>query len=186
MGLVQNRVEAAGVATVSMTVQPHITATVGAPRAVLLRYPAGNQVGEAGKPQQQRAVLTAALEAVAAIERPGTILEFPYRWRRFPIQEVPVYTGISDGARHPQTEAMGEALDTLVHLAQDYKAFMEARVAEEAHRASRIPGVGKALQDHVARIERFIDILDHDALDQLREIVNRITTMELRVSGKFV
>jgi hypothetical protein len=186
VGLVQNHIEAAGVATISMTVQPHITATVAVPRAVLLRYPAGNQVGEAGKPQQQRAILTAALEAVAAIQRPGTILEFPYRWRRLPIQEAPVYTGISYGARHPQTEAIAEALDNLVRLSQDYKAYMEARVTEEVSSASRLPGVSKALQDHVARIERFIDILDHDALDQLREIVNRVTTMELRVSGKFV
>jgi hypothetical protein len=126
------------------------------------------------------------LEAIGAIASPGTLIELPYRWRRFPIQEVPTYTGISHGARHPQTEAIGEALDTLVRLAQDYKAYMEARVAEEANSASRIPGVSKALQDHVARIERLIDILDHDALDQLREIVNRVTTMELRVSGKFV
>jgi hypothetical protein len=117
VGLVQNQVEVAGVATISVTVQPHITATVGTPRAVLLRYPAGNQVGEAGKPQQQRAILTAALEAVLAIQRPGTILEFPYRWRRFPIYETPMYTGISHGARHPQTEAIAEALDTLVRLA---------------------------------------------------------------------
>ena len=169
-----------------MTVQPHITAMVGAPRAVFLRYPAGNQVGEAGKPQQQRAILTAALEAAAAIQAPGTIVEFPYRWRRFPIQEAPVYTGMSHGARHPQTEALAEALDTLVRLAQEYKAAMAARVAQEASSASHLPGVGKALQDHVARIERFIDILDNDALDQLREIVNRVTTLELRVSGKFV
>ena len=174
------------VATISMTVQPHITAMVGAPRAVYLRYPAGNQVGEAGKPQQQRAILTAALEVAAAIQAPGTIVEFPYRWRRFPMQEALVYTGVSHGARHPQTEALAEALDTLVRLAQEYKASMVARVAQEASSASRLPGVGKALQDHVARIERFIDILDNDALDQLREIVNRVTTLELRVSGKFV
>ena len=51
MGLVQNQVEAAGVATISMTVQPHITAMIGAPRAMFLRYLAGTQVGEAGKPQ---------------------------------------------------------------------------------------------------------------------------------------
>jgi hypothetical protein len=38
----------------------------------------------------------------------------------------------------------------------------------------------------VHRIDRFIEILDNDALDQLREMVSRITTMELRVSGKFV
>lgn len=169
-----------------MTVQPHITASIGAPRAVFLRYPAGNQVGEAGKPQQQRAILTAALEALTTIQTPGTIIEFPYRWRRFPIQEAPVYTGTSPGARHPQTEAIGAALDTLVRLAQEYKAAMEARVAQEAASTSRLPGVGKALQDHVARIERFIDILDTEALDQLREIVNRVTTLELRVSGKFV
>ncbi len=43
-----------------------------------------------------------------------------------------------------------------------------------------------ALEAHVARVERLIQILDTDALDQLREIVNRITTTELRVSGKFV
>ena len=74
-------------------------------------------------------------------------------------------TAISHGARHPQTEAIGEALDTLVRLTQDYKAYTQARVTEEAGSASRIPGAGKALQDHVARIERLIDILDHDALD---------------------
>ena len=186
MGLVQNQIEAAGLATISMTVQPHITAMVGAPRAVFLRYPAGNQVGEAGKPQQQRAILTAVLEAVGTIQKPGTILEFPYRWRRFPIQETPMYAGTSLGARHPQAEAIGEALDTLVRLTQEYKTYMEARVAEEALSTSPTPGVAKALQDHVVRIERLIDILDRDALDQLREIVNRVTTMELRVSGKFV
>lgn len=173
-------------ATISMTVQPHITAMVGAPRAVFLRYPAGNQVGEAGKPQQQRAILTAALEAVAAIHTPGTIVELPYRWRRFPLQETPVYTGISHGARHPQTEAIGEALDRLVRLAHEYKAAMETRGAQEASSTTQLPGAGQALQDHVARIQRFIDILDTEALDQLREIVNRVTTLELRINGKFV
>jgi hypothetical protein len=186
VGLVQNQIEAAGATTISMTVQPHITAMLGAPRAMYLRYPAGNQVGEAGKPQQQRAILSAALDAAAAIQVPGTIVEYPYRWRRFPIQETPVYTGISHGASHPQIEALGKALDTLVGLAEEYKAYMAARVAEEATSTSRFPGAGKALQDHVARIERFIDILDHEALDQLREIANRVTTLELRASGKFV
>ncbi len=169
-----------------MSVQPHITATVGTPRAIYLRYPAGNQVGEAGKPQQQRMIITAALESAASMQMPGTILEFPYRWRRFPVEEQPVYTGVSHGARHPQAEAIGEAVDHLVRLAQDYRAYMAERVAQEAVTSDRIPGVGKALQDQVDRIDRLIEIVDNDALDQLREIVNRITTMELRVSGKFV
>jgi hypothetical protein len=143
-------------------------------------------VGEAGKPQQQRAILMAALDAITTMQTPGTIVELPYRWRRFPIQEAPVYTGTSHGARHPQIDAIGDALDTLVRLAQEYKAAMEARVAQEASSAVRLPGVGQALHDHVNRIQRLIDILDTEALDQLREIANRVTTLELRVSGKFV
>ena len=38
-----------------MSVQPHITAAVGAPRAVTLRYPAGDQVGEARQADIQQA-----------------------------------------------------------------------------------------------------------------------------------
>ena len=63
---------------------------------------------------------------------------------------------------------------------------MQARLSEDTANPARLPGVGKALHDRVARIERSIDILDTDALDQLRDIMNRITTLELRVSGKFV
>ena len=186
LGLVQNQIEGAGISTLSMTVQPHITGSAGTPRAVFLRYPAGNQVGEAGKPQQQRAILTAALEAVAFMESPGAILELPYRWRRFPIVEEAVYSGTSEGVRHPQAEAVGEALDTLVRLANDYKVYMEERVAKQAASPVEIPGGVKALQDHALRIKGLIEILDAQALDQLREIVNRITTTELRVSGNFV
>lgn len=169
-----------------MSVQPHITATVGVPRAVHLRYPAGNQVGEAGKPQQQRAILTWALEAALQMKEANTIVELPYRWRRFPVQEEPIYSGVSQGARHPQTEAIGESLDALVALVQDYKAYMEGRVVQEAGGPLAVPETVAALDSHVARVERLIQILDGDATDQLREIVNRITTMELRVSGKFV
>ena len=57
---------------------------------------------------------------------------------------------------------------------------------EEAANPSNIAGVERVLNDHVSRIGRLAEILDVDATDQLREIVNRITTMELRVSGKFV
>lgn len=169
-----------------MTVQPHITATVGVPRAVYLRYPAGNQVGEAGKPQQQRAILNWALQAVGDIKSVNTIVELPYRWRRFPIQEEAVYSGVSHGARHPQTEEIVEAVDALVRMVQDYKSYMEERVAQEAANPSGIPGLARTLGDHVERVDRLLEILDVEALDQVREIVNRITTMELRASGKFV
>ena len=186
MGLVQNHIEGAGVSTISMSVQPHITAAVGAPRAVTLRYPAGNQVGEAGKPIQQRAILSWVLQAAADIKSPGTILELPYRWRRFPVNEEPVYAGASLGARHPQTDEIAAALDTVVRLVQEYKSYLEERVASEDANPSGVEHVPQALRDAVARADRLLQIADGDAMDQLREIVNRITVLELMVSGKFV
>ena len=169
-----------------MTGQPHITASVGAPRAVYLRFPAGNQLGEAGKPQQQRAIVTAALEAASYIQSPGTIVELPYRWRRFPVQEEPQYTGSPRGPRHPQVEAIGESLDTLVRLAHEYRSYLEERVSREDASPSPVPGFTNTLRTQIARVDRLIEILDTDALDQLREITNPIATLELRASGRFV
>ena len=172
--------------TISMSVQPHITAAVGAPRAVTLRYPAGNQVGEAGKPVQQRAILSWALRAAAALESPGAILELPYRWRRFPVPEEPVYAGESNGARHPQTDEIAAALDQVARLVQEYKSYLDERAASEEANPSGIGHALPALRDAAARADRLLQIVDGDAMDQLREIVNRVTVLELMVSGKFV
>ena len=169
-----------------MSVQPHITGCVGVPRAVFIRFPAGNQVGEAGKPQQQRAILTAALEAVSYIQSPGTIVELPYRWRRFQEEEVPGFTGVSRGARHPQAEAIGTELDEVVRRANDYRDYLAGRLAKEAASPSPIPRMAGTLQTQIDRVDRLIELLDTQALDQLREIVNPIATLELRASGKFV
>ena len=169
-----------------MSVQPHITAAIGAPRAVTLRYPAGNQVGEAGKPIQQRAILNWVLQAAADMGTPGAILELPFRWRRFPVHEEQVFSGVSSGARHPQTDEIAAALDTVVRLVQEYKSYLEERVAGEDANPSGIEHVPQALRDAVARTDHLLQIADEDAMDQLREIVNRITVMELMVSGKFV
>lgn len=81
MGLIQNAIEESGISTISLTAHPHITKMVGAPRAVYMRFPQGNLFGQAFNPEQQRSILRAALEAVGSIERPGTILEYPARWR---------------------------------------------------------------------------------------------------------
>lgn len=169
-----------------MSVQPHITASIGVPRAIALRFPAGNQVGEAGKPLQQRAILTAALEAIQAIKAPGTIVELPYRWRRFPIQEEPVFQSASQGPRHPQAEAIGDALDAVVQAAQVYKTYIQERLLQEEANATPLQGLAGAYRQQIDRIDQLIASLDGDALDQLREIVNAVAVMELRASGKFV
>jgi hypothetical protein len=81
VGLIQNAIEKSGISTISLTVHPHITRMVGAPRAIYMRFPQGNLFGAPFEAEQQRAILRAALEAVSFIEQPGTILEYPGRWR---------------------------------------------------------------------------------------------------------
>lgn len=53
-----------------------------APRTVFVRFRLGQVFGEPGHAAQQRVILAAALSALFTIERPGTILELPYRWKR--------------------------------------------------------------------------------------------------------
>ena len=142
-----------------MTVQPHITGSVGAPRAAYLRYPAGNQLGEAGKPQQQRAIITAVLEAARQIDAPGSIIELPFRWRRFPIQEEPKFSGESQGPRHPQVEAIGESLDQLAGLAKDYQSYLEKRAADAAAAEPPVQGLGRTLAAQAERAEHLVEIL---------------------------
>jgi len=84
VGLIQNIIEGAGISTISLTVHPYLTAGVGVPRAVALRFPQGNIVGEPHQPEQQTAIVTSALRSVETIDEPNTILLWPYRWRSRP------------------------------------------------------------------------------------------------------
>lgn len=82
VGLVQNYVEGVGITTVSVTLRPEITFSVGVARAAALRFPLGNPLGEACKPDQQRVILSDLLRIAVAATEPGQIVELPYRWRR--------------------------------------------------------------------------------------------------------
>ena len=81
MGLIQNALEGHGISTISLTTHPYITKMVGAPRAIYMRFPQGNLVGQPFNAEQQRTILRAALGAVGSIGSTGTILEYPERWR---------------------------------------------------------------------------------------------------------
>jgi D-proline reductase (dithiol) PrdB len=52
------------------------------PRAVYVRFPLGNPLGEPGRPDQQRRILDEMLELLETAEEPQ-IVELPYRWRRW-------------------------------------------------------------------------------------------------------
>ena len=186
VSLVQNQVEGAGVSTVSMSVQPHITGSIGAPRAVYIRYPAGNQLGEAGKPKQQRAIITAVLEAAGQIDTPGTVLEAPYRWRRFEIAEEAHFPKKSSGPRHPPLDALAESLDEVVSRAQAYKAYLEGRIAADTRSPDSPDSLAKIFAVQLERIDSFLEGLDPAGFDRVRDMRNSIATTELRVMGKFV
>lgn len=84
VGLLQNAIEKVGIATVSVSVRPEITAHVGVPRAAYLRFPTGQPLGEVGQGEQHRTILKAALGLLETAEGPGTLVELPFRWRRMP------------------------------------------------------------------------------------------------------
>ena len=80
MGLVQCEIEAAGLATITLSPIPVFTASVGAPRVAGIGFPPSYTVGPAGFPDLQRDVLRATLRALVATRRPGTVVHLPFTW----------------------------------------------------------------------------------------------------------
>lgn len=82
VGLVQGALERSGIATVSLTLRPEITAHMNVSRAAFVRFPLGNPFGEAARPDHHRRVLLDLLQLVNDATEPNTLIELPYRWRR--------------------------------------------------------------------------------------------------------
>jgi hypothetical protein len=75
VGLVSRAVEAAGIATLTMTVGRDITARVRPPRAVFVDYPMGNETGRPGNVAEQRQIVRGAFAALDRMTEPGTIVD---------------------------------------------------------------------------------------------------------------
>lgn len=82
VGLVQSALETAGMSTVSVSMRPEISLHMKVPRAAYVRFPLGNPLGEAGRPDQHRRILEDLFELLETAEEPG-VIELPYRWRRW-------------------------------------------------------------------------------------------------------
>jgi hypothetical protein len=89
VGLIQRAIEAAGIATVSISIIRGLTEQVRPPRAVFLRWPFGHPLGEPGNRDQQMTILKETLRALKTIDTPGQIIDLPYRWRRVDYRGVP-------------------------------------------------------------------------------------------------
>jgi|FLYL01.1.fsa_nt_gi D-proline reductase (dithiol) PrdB len=83
VGLVQGAIEAAGISTVSLTLRPEITFHMRISRAAYVRFPLGNPLGEPNRADQHHLVLGQLLELLERAHGPETVVELPFRWRRW-------------------------------------------------------------------------------------------------------
>lgn len=82
MGLIQRKIEAQGVPTVSVTVARDVTEAVSAPRAVFVPWPMGHHFGAPFHREIQRKVILAALDVLTTAQESGTIVELPIPWAK--------------------------------------------------------------------------------------------------------
>jgi len=57
-------------------------AKIKPPCALRVKFGRGSMFGEPGNVERQRRIVLDCLEALKAMDVPGTILELPYQWRR--------------------------------------------------------------------------------------------------------
>jgi len=83
VGLIQREIEKQGTPTIAISIVRRFTEETKSPRAVFLKWPLGHPLGEPGRTGQQMTVLKSALRALETITVPGTIIDLPYRWKRY-------------------------------------------------------------------------------------------------------
>ena len=82
MGLIARAIETVGIPTVSISLTKELTAAVGVPRALFVKWPLGHPLGEPNHAAQQRTLIFAALRLLLDAQTPGIIAEPGYRWKR--------------------------------------------------------------------------------------------------------
>jgi D-proline reductase (dithiol) PrdB len=80
VGLVQREIEAAGFSTISLSMMPELTGSVGVPRIAAIEHPFGLTLGLPQDAARQLAVLRATLQALEEISQPGTVVHLPFEW----------------------------------------------------------------------------------------------------------
>jgi D-proline reductase (dithiol) PrdB len=83
---VQREIEAAGISTVSLSMIPEFTRSVGAPRIAAISYPMAHPLGAPGDREGQMAVLRATLGTLEGAREPGEVIELPFQWPERPGQ----------------------------------------------------------------------------------------------------
>ncbi|NIQ38147.1 MAG: hypothetical protein GTN81_06115 [Proteobacteria bacterium] len=82
MGLIQREVEKTGIPTIGISIVREFTEKVKPPRTIYVRWPFGHPLGEPFNVAQQRTMLFEGFQALYTIQRPGEIVDLPFKWRR--------------------------------------------------------------------------------------------------------
>jgi len=82
LAIIQRVLEGAGLATISLTIEPDLMRLVKVPRAMVVDFPPGCPVGEPTDRDKQLKVLKEALEYLTTMTQPGTVWKSPFKWTR--------------------------------------------------------------------------------------------------------
>ena len=82
VGLVQREIEHQGISTVGISLLRRISETVKPPRTYFIRYPFGHAMGEPFNRKQQMSIFKDCMGLLKSAQKPGIIVDSPYRWQR--------------------------------------------------------------------------------------------------------
>jgi len=82
VGLVQREIESQGISTIGVSIVREISEKVKPPRTYYLKYPFGHALGEPFNKKQQTTIFKECLNVLESAQKPGVIVDSPYRWRK--------------------------------------------------------------------------------------------------------
>ena len=80
MPVLARTLEAAGLATILVTMMPYWAERIGAPRTLAVEFPFGHTLGQAGDREQQMRVIEKGLAVLETADSPGTIIHSDETW----------------------------------------------------------------------------------------------------------
>lgn len=104
-------IEAAGIATVLVTMMPYWAEKTGTPRTLAVEFPFGQTLGQAHDVAQQMRVIDAALGLIETAVSPGTITHLDETW---PIDQKTAYKAWQPSEPSP----------IIAHLAPRFREIM--------------------------------------------------------------
>jgi hypothetical protein len=87
--------------------------------------------------------------------------------------------------KHKQLQEIADGLDAMVMAAEDYRADLSKRLEQYQDMADNITP-RRQVKWQLELVERLINTLDDDVLEQLMLLVNRIETLDVAERGEFV